>query len=77
MQIRFGSSTYDDPMEDLTRSKQVSLVTSYKTEFELLSNRIKGISKKNKLSCFMSGLHDEIRLLIKLLNPLNLNVPLV
>ncbi|XP_018843425.2 uncharacterized protein LOC109007962 [Juglans regia] len=73
VQVRFGSSAYDDPIEALTRLKQVHSVTAYKTEFELLSNCIKGISKRNKLSCFLSGLKDEIRLPIRMLNPSSLN----
>ncbi|XP_035549739.1 uncharacterized protein LOC118349426 [Juglans regia] len=73
LQVRFGSSPYDDPMESLTRLKQVSSVTTYKIEFELLSNRIKGIFEKNKLSCFLSGLRDEIRLPVRMLKPSNLN----
>ncbi|KAF5468680.1 hypothetical protein F2P56_012817 [Juglans regia] len=73
VQVRFGSSAYDDPMKALTRLKQVHSVTAYKTEFELLSNRIKGIFERNKLSCFLSGLKDEIRLPIRMLNPSSLN----
>lgn len=55
MQIHFGSSAYDDPMEALSQLKQVNSVTTYKTDFELLSNRIKDVSDKNKLSYFFSG----------------------
>ncbi|XP_035545954.1 uncharacterized protein LOC118348438 [Juglans regia] len=73
VQIRFGSTPYDDPMESLTRLKQVSTVNDYKYEFEILSNRIRGLSEKNKLSCFLSGLRDEIRLPVRMLNPLSLN----
>ncbi|KAF5477456.1 hypothetical protein F2P56_004096 [Juglans regia] len=73
VQIRFGSTPYDDPMESLTRLKQVSTVNDYKSEFEILSNRIRGLSEKNKLSCFLSGLRDEIRLPVRMLNPLSLN----
>lgn len=39
-----------------------------------LSNRLKGLSKKHKLSFFLSGLKDEIRLPITMLNPINLSV---
>ncbi|KAF5451936.1 hypothetical protein F2P56_026990 [Juglans regia] len=46
VQVRFGSSAYDDPMEALTCLKQVNSVTVYKTEFELLSNRIKGMQEQ-------------------------------
>ncbi|KAF5468733.1 hypothetical protein F2P56_012865 [Juglans regia] len=73
VQIRFGSMPYDDPMESLTRLKQVNTVNDYKSEFEILSNRIRGLSEKNKLSYFLSGLRDEIRLPIRMLNPLSLN----
>ncbi|KAF5462079.1 hypothetical protein F2P56_018118 [Juglans regia] len=71
--VRFGTTAYDDPMESLTRLKQVSSVASYKAQFEALSNRLKGLSEKHKLSCFMSGLKDEVRLPVKMLNPINLN----
>lgn len=52
LQIQFRPSTYDDPMYDLTMLKQTSLVAMYKAQFETLSNRLKGLSEKHKLSCF-------------------------
>lgn len=52
IQIRFGSSPYDDLMKALTMLKQVGIVTTYKAKFEVLSNRIRDISNKNKLSFF-------------------------
>ncbi|XP_040996213.1 uncharacterized protein LOC121242414 [Juglans microcarpa x Juglans regia] len=73
LQVRFGLSVYDDPMETLTRLKQVSTVAAYKTEFDLISNRLKGISEKNKLSCFISDLKDEVKFTVKMFNPKNLN----
>ncbi|XP_040988925.1 uncharacterized protein LOC121236540 [Juglans microcarpa x Juglans regia] len=69
----FGTTDYDDPMEALTRLKQVSSVAIYKAQFETLSNRLKGLPEKHKLSCFMSGLKDEVRLPVRMLNPINLN----
>ena len=71
--VRFGSTAYDDPMEVLTRLRQTSTVAMYKAEFEAVSNRIKGLSPLHKLSCFLSGLIDEIRLLMRMLNPHTLN----
>ena len=59
MQLRFGVTAYDDPMETLTWLKQVSFVVAYKGNFEILSNRITGLSESHKLSCFPSGLKDE------------------
>ena len=56
--VRFGSTAYDDLMEVLTRLRQSSTVPMYKAEFEAMSNRIKGLSPLYKLSCFLSGLKD-------------------
>lgn len=58
--VRFGPSMYDDPRETLTRLKQTSTIAIYKAQFEVLSNRLKGLPKRHKLSSFSSGLKDEI-----------------
>ncbi|XP_062167070.1 uncharacterized protein LOC133873370 [Alnus glutinosa] len=68
---RFGP-TYDDPMESLMRLRQVSSVSDYTSQFEALSNRLRGISESNRLSCFLSGLKDDIRLPVRMLHPPNL-----
>ena len=73
MQIRFGVTTYYDPMKALTQLKQVSSMVAYKGTFEILSNRITGLSESHKLSCFLSGLKDEIRLPVRMLVPMSLN----
>ena len=73
LHVRFGSTAYDDPMEVLTRLRQMSTVALYKAKFEAVSNRIKGLSPLNKMSCFLSGLKDEIRLPVRMLNPQSLN----
>ena len=69
LHIKFGATAYNDPMETLTRLRQTALVSLYKVQFEVLSNRIKGLSATHKLSCFLSGLRDEIRLPVRMLNP--------
>ena len=69
LHVRFGTTTYDDPMETLTRLRQTFSVVVYKAQFEVLSNRIKGLSSAHKLSCFLSRLKDEIRLPVRMLNP--------
>ena len=66
LQTRFGATAYDDPMEALTRLKQTSTMVAYKGNFEILSNRIVGLSEAHKLSCFLSGLKDEVRLPIRM-----------
>jgi hypothetical protein len=68
---RFGPA-YDDPIKALTKLHQTSTVTEYTSQFESLSNRLCGFSDRNRLSCFLSGLNDEIRLQLRMLNPLTL-----
>ena len=46
---------------------------AYKGNFEILPNRIFGLSESHKLSCFLSGLKDEIRLPVRMLVPKTLN----
>lgn len=60
-------------MEALIRHKKISIVTAYKAELESLSNRLRSLSEKYKLSYFLSGLRDEISLQVRMLNPVNLN----
>ncbi|XP_075650145.1 uncharacterized protein LOC142620705 [Castanea sativa] len=69
IQVRFGPSSYDDPMEALTKLKQTTTVAVYKSQFEMLSNRIRNLSEPHKLSCFLSGLRDEVRLAVRMQNP--------
>ena len=48
-------------------------MVSYKGNFEIIFNKIKGLSKSHKLSCFLSGIKDEIRLPVRMLVPKFLN----
>lgn len=66
--VRFGPA-YDDPMESLVKLRQSSTVAEYTTQFESLSNRLRGLSDKYKLSYFLSGLKDEVRLPLRMLSP--------
>lgn len=61
-------------MEALTRLKQISYVVVYKAQFEVWTNRLKGLSEKYKLSYFLSGLRDQIRFHVRMLSPINLSV---
>ena len=73
IQVRFGPLSYDDPMEALTKLKQTTTVAVYKSQFEMLSNRIRNLSESHKLSCFLSGLRDEVRLAVRMQNPRTLS----
>ncbi|XP_042950090.1 uncharacterized protein LOC122282205 [Carya illinoinensis] len=70
--IRFGPNIYDDPIEELTKLRQSGFVVDYQSKFETLTNRLRGLSEAYKLSCFVSGLRDDIRLTVKMFNPTNL-----
>ncbi|KAA8544084.1 hypothetical protein F0562_021739 [Nyssa sinensis] len=74
LQTRFGSSPYEDPMEALIWLKQTSTVEDYKSQFEALSNQLRGLAKSYKLSCFLSGLREDIWFMVRMLNPSNLYI---
>ena len=48
-------------------------MVNYKGKFETLSNRIRDLSENHKLSCVLSGLKDEVKLPVKMLNPKTFN----
>ena len=43
--VRFGATSYDDPMESFTRLKQTSSILAYKGQFEAISNRVRSLSE--------------------------------
>ena len=55
IQVRFGPSSYDDPMETLTKLRHTTIVFAYKSQFEI-SYRIKNLPESHKINCFLSGL---------------------
>jgi len=74
LQTRFGTSSYEDPMEALIRLKQTTTVEEYKSQFESLSNKLRGLAESYKLSCFLSDLREDIRFMVRMLNPPNLHM---
>jgi hypothetical protein len=38
----------------------------------MLSNRVRGLSDSHRLSCFLGGLKEEIKIGVRMLNPQNL-----
>lgn len=61
-------------MEALTRLRQTTSVIAYKSQFNALSNRIKGLSESHKLSCFLNGLKEKARLLVRMFASQNMNI---
>jgi hypothetical protein len=66
---RFGPSSYDDPMEALSKLKQITTVDDYKERCEALSNKVRGVDDHNRISCFLGGLKDDIRLPVRMFKP--------
>jgi hypothetical protein len=56
LKIRFAPSAYDDPAGAFTKLQQTSTVDEYQSQFEVLSNRIPGLSEEFRVSSFVSGL---------------------
>ena len=54
--------------------RQTLSVAVYKAQFKVLSNILKGLFEGHKINCFLSGLRDEIKLVMRMLNPLTLNL---
>ena len=73
IQVRFGKGSYDDPMEALSKLKQTGSLEEYKTQFELLANRVLRLIDSHKLNMFLGGLRDDIRLPMRMFNPKTLN----
>jgi len=72
MQIRFGRSSYDDPMESLSKLKQEGALEDYKNQFDTLALKVRNLPEYHKLSCFLRGLRDEIRVPVRMFNPTTL-----
>jgi hypothetical protein len=72
IQIRFCRGPYDDPMENLSKLKQEGPLEDYKNQFDILALKVHRLPDEHKLSCFLSGLKDEIRLPVRMFNPKSL-----
>ena len=51
IQVGFGKGLYDDPMETLSKLKQIGSLEECKTQFELLANRVLKLIDSHNLSC--------------------------
>ena len=72
LESRFAPSYYDDPKGALFKLTQRGTVNEYLTEFERLANRVIGLPPPFLLSCFVSGLTQDIRREVLALQPISL-----
>lgn len=56
--LQFGPEELDGPMEALSKLQQFGIVQEYYTK---LFNLVDGMSGHHIISCFVSGLRDEIK----------------
>lgn len=59
--LRFGDGVFEDATRQLTKLKQWTTVKSYQEKFEELANKTTGLSEEFFISCFVSGLKEEIK----------------
>jgi hypothetical protein len=68
----FGPTEYDDSAEALAKLQQVGSIREYQTEFEKLATQVSGLSEPFLISCFISGLKEDLRLNVKMFRPTSL-----
>ncbi|CAL5376490.1 unnamed protein product [Camellia sinensis] len=66
---RFGPNSYEDAMGDLTKLKQTTTVKEYQEQFEILANRTCELPEVFFISCFISGLREDIKAGVLMFRP--------
>ncbi|OMO87633.1 Retrotransposon gag protein [Corchorus olitorius] len=61
LELRFGPSSFQNPYTALFKLKQFGTVVQYQREFELLANRVSGLTEDHLLNCFVSGRKPDIQ----------------
>ncbi|KAA8538007.1 hypothetical protein F0562_027413 [Nyssa sinensis] len=70
---RFGDSLFDDVVGQLTKLRQISTVKTYQEKFEELANKTNELLEEFFVSCFVSGLKDEIKAGVQIFRPRNVS----
>lgn len=73
LKVRFGPSAYEDPVGAFTKLRQTHSVEEYQTKFEILSNKITGLNEEFRISTFLSGLRDDLRVVVAMFKPTTLS----
>lgn len=72
LKTHFGPSAYEDPVGVFTKLQQTSTVEDYQSRFEVLSNRIIGLTEEFWINTFISGLREDLRITIFMFKPTTL-----
>ncbi|XP_041020419.1 uncharacterized protein LOC121262051 [Juglans microcarpa x Juglans regia] len=73
LKMRFGPSTYEDPIGTFTKLRQTRTVEECQTQFEALSNRIRGPTEEFRISTFISGLREDLKITVTVFKPNSLS----
>ena len=66
--MRFGAKSFDDPLAELIKLRQVGTVEQYQESFGSLLNRV-DLPPLHALCCFLSGLNEEIQNAVRMFKP--------
>ncbi|GFS46186.1 hypothetical protein Acr_00g0100660 [Actinidia rufa] len=66
---RFGPDVFEDAVGELTKLKQTSSVKEYQEKFEFLANKTHKLPESFFISCFISGLKEEIKANVLMFRP--------
>lgn len=69
LKVRFGPSTYEDPIGAFTKLRQTTTVEEYQTQLEILSNKISGLTEEFRISTFISGPREDLCLVVTMFKP--------
>lgn len=69
LQLRFGTSLYDDPKATLKELRQTTIVADYQSKFEELCTKVTGLSESWLISFFIAGLQDHLKCELLLAQP--------
>lgn len=69
LQLRFGTSLYDDPKAALKELKQTATVSEYQSKFEEISTKVTGLGESWLVSFFIAGLNDHLKCDLLLAQP--------
>ena len=70
---RFRQETYDNPIGQITKLKQISSIHIHQEQFEALMVRTKGLKEDFFVQCFISGLRDTIKNQVMMFQPTTLS----
>lgn len=69
LKVRFGPSAYEDPVGAFTKLRQTTTVEDYQSQFEVLSNKISGLTEEFRINTSLSGLQDYFRIIVTMFKP--------